>query len=342
VGWWDRVSSPSRRTRRLPPRALLGVAVVLTALAIPLFVGDRFWLNLLTLSWINLVAVLGLVLLFGHANQISFGHAAFVGIGAYVSGLATMELGVSLLVSVPLAMAVGWVVGYALARPVLRLHGLALAMATLALGELFFIVFRELSITGGANGLPGISPLVFGPLDLTAPEGAYWGTLAVALATAVLCHNVIRSRVGRCLRAIGSAPTAATVSGIDAASYKAAIFAFSTSLAALSGALYAHYVTFISSDSFGLPLSILLVIMVVVGGVRSLWGAAAATVGLTILPGYLGGYGEYSGLIYGALLVLVFMYLSGGVAGLVETVNQELTRLSVPKRPQRSTPAETR
>jgi branched-chain amino acid transport system permease protein len=317
------------------------VLVVLAALALPLVVGDRFWLNLLTLSWINLIAVLGLVLLFGHANQISFGHAAFVGIGAYVSGLTTIELGFSLLVSVPLAMAVGWVVGYALARPVLRLHGVALAMATLALGELFFVVFRELSITGGANGLPGIPGLALGPIDLTAPDAAYWGTLVVALVTATLCHNVIRSRVGRCLRAIGSSPTAATTSGIDASAYKAGIFAFSTSLASLSGALYAHYVTFVSSASFGLPLSILLVIMVVVGGLKSLWGAAAATVGLTVLPGYLGGYGEYSGLIYGALLVVTFMYLPGGVAGLVERLAAAVPGLDVPKRPRRSTPVET-
>lgn len=308
------VRGGSAPQRRPAGRAVPGVLVVVLAL-VPLLVTSRYWMNLVTLAGIYIVLALGLSLLFGFAGQVSFGHAGFFGIGAYVSALSTIHLAVSPWVGMILGTLAAAAVGFVIGRPLLRLRGLSLAMGTLAFGEIMAVLFRELGVTGGPVGLSGIAAPALGSLVLDGQASYYWLVLLLVLATFVLSRNLLRSAPGRALVALGGSEAAAETSGIDTAALKSRIFTYSAALAGLAGALYAHYTSFISSDTFTLNLSILMVVIVVVGGLRSLWGAAVGAVLLTTLPAYLGTFEKYSSLLYGLLLIVVFMYLPNGIVG---------------------------
>jgi branched-chain amino acid transport system permease protein len=297
--------------------ALLAAALV----ALPLS-GSKVWLNLAVLSLIYFVLTAGLTLLFGYAGQWSFGHAGFFGIGAYVSALAAPHAGVWIgIAAAPLAAAF---VGYAIGRPILRLKGLSLGLATLAFGEIMHILFTELPFTRGAIGISDIpSPRIAG-FVLDTPRSYYVLVLLVAAAVLALSHNIGRSHVGRALRALGANESAARVAGVDVAAAKSAIFAYSAALAGLSGALYAHYVTYISADSFRTDFSILMVVIVAVGGKDSFWGALLGAVFLNVAQQLLRTQGQYAMLLYGVLLILVFMYMPAGLIGLLRTSRTRL------------------
>lgn len=303
----------------LAGRSARGVLLVVLAL-VPLMVESSYWMNLLTLAGIYLVLALGLSLLFGFAGQVSFGHAGFFGLGAYVSALSTLHWGIGAWLGMALATLASAAVGFLIGRPILRLRGLSLAMGTLAFGEIMTVLFRELEVTGGPIGLPGIAVPSIGTFSIDSQETYYWLVLVVAVAVFVLSRNTLRSGVGRSLVALGGSEGAAEVSGIDTAGLKTRIFTYSAALAGLAGALYAHYITFISSDTFTLNFSILMVVIIVVGGLHSLWGAAVGALLLTTLPAYLGTYEKYSTLIYGLLLIAVFMFLPNGIVGALDGI----------------------
>jgi branched-chain amino acid transport system permease protein len=306
------------------PHPATWIATVAVLAAIPLAVHSRFWLNLLIFIGIYLIVALGLTLLVGYANQISFGHGGFFGIGAYTSALLGVNAGVPAWVGFACAAAAGTLVGYAIGRPILRLRGLSLAMATLAFGQIMFILFTQLPITKGPIGISGIPSPTIGSFSVDTPEQWYWLVLAFVLAVFVLTRNIAGSHVGRALRALGSSERAAQTTGIDTTALKTTVFAYSAGLAALAGALYAHYVSFISADSFTLDFSILMVVIVAVGGLQSLWGAVVGAVFLTFVPEYLRGYDRYAVLLYGALLTAVFLYFPRGLFGLMTSAADEL------------------
>ena len=253
----------------------------------PLLLSDNYWLHLSVFIGIYFVLSMGLTLLFGYANQLSLGHAGFFGLGAYVSALCVMRADLPAWLGMLLGTMAAWAIGFAIGRPILRLHGLSLAMATLALGQIMYILFTELPITNGSIGLAGIPHPAFGSVALDSDGKHYWLVALAALAAAAFSHNVARSHVGRALRALDSNENAAQVVGIDVPSYKTMIIAYSAALAGLSGSLYAHYVTYISSDSFRPELSILILTIIAVGGRKSFWGALLGAAFLTIVPQYL-------------------------------------------------------
>jgi len=298
---------------RVTALALTAVALV----AFPLAVSSKVWLNLAVLSGIYLVLTAGLVLLFGYAQQWSFGHAGFFGFGAYVSALSAPHAGVW--TGMAAGTVAAWVLGYAIGRPILRLKGLSLALATLAFGEIMHILFTELRITNGAIGISGIPSPSIGGIELDTPRAYYWLVAAVACAVLVFSHNICRSHVGRALRALGGNEAAAKVAGINIAEAKAQVFAYSAALAGLAGALYAHYFTFISADSFRSDFSILMVVIIAVGGKDSLWGAALGSIFLTVAMQVLRVQSQYAMLFYGLLLIIVFMYLPGGLVSLARS-----------------------
>jgi branched-chain amino acid transport system permease protein len=295
---------------------------------LPILVRSLFWLTVMTFIGIYLIFTVGLTLLMGYANQISFGHGAFFGVGAYVSSLLAIRLHVPVPLAIVAATLAAAAAGYVVGRPIMRLRGLSLAMATFAVGQIGFILFTSLPITNGPLGLPGIPALTIGPLDLEDPKAFYWLVLLLAVAAFAFTRNIARSHVGRVLRAIGTSEVAASVTGINVAAYKVRIFTFSVALAGLAGAVYAHYISYISSDSFTLDLSILAVIMVAVGGIRSLWGAVAGAAFITVVPEYLRDYSQYSTLLYGFLLTMVFMYFPSGLVGLAASTADRLGSLS--------------
>ena len=190
-------------------------------------------------------------------------------------------------------------IAFLVGKPTLRLKGHYMAVATMGFGEILFIFFNELSpLTGGPSGLSGIPSLSFGGLVLEGKMYLYlvWTLLLILL---IISLNIINSRVGRALRAVHGSELAANAMGVDAAQYKIQVFVLSAVYASMAGSLYAHFVTFISPSSFNLMVSILLLMMVVVGGAEDIWGALLGTMILTLLPEYLRGLEDYEVLAYG-------------------------------------------
>lgn len=299
---------------------------LLFAVLLPLGIEDRFWMNLFILAGIFIPLALGMTLLFGYTNLVSFGHGGFFAVGAYTSALLTVKAGWSVWLAMAAAIVAAAIVGYVVARPILRLKGLSLAMATLAFGQMVFILVQQLSVTGGPIGLSGIPAPELGGIDFGELRNYYWLVLAVAVVAFLATRNIAISALGRAYRALGASDPAARALGLHTGGLKAQAFTYSAALAGLAGALYAHYFSFISSDTFGLDLSIMAVIMVVVGGRYNLWGAVVGAIVITFLREYLRSYEEYSELVYGLLLILVFMAAPDGIVGIAGRIRRWLGR----------------
>lgn len=320
-------SKSENRLGRLPDRRLWFVPAAALLAVYPFAITSRFWLNVAVFVCIYIILAAGLTLLFGYANQVSFWHAGFYGTGAYVSALTTIHFKISVWLGLLLGMLAAAALGYVIGRPILRLQGLSLAMATFAFGLIMGVLFTQLRITGGPNGLSGIPEPRIGPLVFDTAQQYYWLALAAALLTLAISHNIARSHVGRALRALGSGNQAAEVAGIDTASYKARVFAYSAGAAGFAGALYAHYITFVSDNSFSVDFSILVVVILAIGGRQTLWGAVVGAIFLTIVPEFLRqGAERYALLIYGIMLTVVFMYLPGGLVGVARLTLERVTR----------------
>jgi branched-chain amino acid transport system permease protein len=292
--------------------ALLGVV-----LAILLFSwlagGKEYYLSLLVFVGINSLMTMGLSMLMGYAGQISLGHAAFFGIGAYSSGILTTKYFFHPVGAFMIGIFLSALIAFLVGKPTLRLKGHYMAVATLGFGEILFIVFNELSsLTGGPSGLSGIPPLmIFGhPLEGATYLYLVWAFVILLL---VFSLNVINSRVGRALRALHGSELAAGAMGVDASRFKVQVFVLSAIYASTAGSLYAHFITFISPSSFSFMFSILLLMMVVVGGAETIWGALLGTLLLTLLPEYLRGLEDFEVLVYGAILMVVLLFMPQGI-----------------------------
>ncbi|MHB1340153.1 MAG: branched-chain amino acid ABC transporter permease [Coriobacteriia bacterium] len=266
--------------------ALIGPAFGIGIIAIaPLLTDDRYLLKVLTFVGLNVIVIAGLALLFGYAGQISLGHAAYVGLGAYTSGYLTTTHDAPWLLAVLAGTLVAAAGGFLLALPSLRLKGHYLAMATLGFNEIMSVLFVEArGLTGGNDGLSGIPYPSIGALTFDTPAANYLLVWGVAVAVLLLAANVVRTRPGRAMRALHGSELGASACGVDTTRLKVQVFTLSAALAGLAGALYAHAVGFVSPSTFGLDFSVLLVAMVVVGGTGSLAGPLFACVLLTLLP----------------------------------------------------------
>jgi branched-chain amino acid transport system permease protein len=272
-------------------------------------------LHLAILAGIYIILTISINLIIGYAGQVSLGHAAFYGIGAYASALVSLNWNFPFPAAALVAMLIAGICGLALGLPTLRLKEDYLAIVTLGFGVIVDLVFLNLDITGGPDGLPGIpSPSLFG-LSFRQP----WLYLVLVIFTLVLVliitYRLVDSYHGRALRAIRDHEITAQVMGINTPAYKVFIFTLAAALAGLAGSLYAHYITFINPESFGLHTSILILAMVVLGGMGSILGSVLGAVILTILPELLREVHAYQDLVYGALLVALLIWRPEGILG---------------------------
>ena len=260
----------------------------------------------------------GLNLLIGYAGQISLGHAGFYGLGAYGSAILAARYGwppLAALATATLAVAlVAWIVG----KPVLRLRGHYLAMATLGLGIIVSVVLAtEDGITGGPDGM-AVPPMTLGPWVLTGEKTWYWIVGVALVATVWLAQNLIGSPRGRAWRALHGSEVAASAIGIDPARHKLSAFVLSAAIAAAAGALTAHYAGFITPSKASFLHSIELVTMVVFGGMASSFGAVVGAAVLTTLPQLLTVFKEYEMVLYGALLMATMIFMPQGLVPTLE------------------------
>ncbi len=290
---------------------ILFAAVVLAA---PGYFKGGYLMNVLVFVGINTLLAVALNLLLGFAGQISLGHAAFFGLGAYLSGILTATHGWNpWLALVAAAVAVG-LLAFGIGFPILKLKGHYLAMATLGFGIIIYIVFNEyIDVTGGPSGLPGIPYLAIGGITFDSDVKSYYLVWGFTLAIILLCVNLAHSRIGRALRAIHDSEIAARVLGVNARLLKVQIFACSAVISAIAGSLYAHTVTFISPASFGFNFSVELVTMVIIGGLGSIYGSFLGAALLTLLPEFLRTFQDYDIVIYGLLLIVMTMFMPGGL-----------------------------
>jgi branched-chain amino acid transport system permease protein len=293
-----------------------GLVAFAAGLAVlPFATSNEYYLTVMIVGGFHTILTLGLNLLMGYAGQISLGHAAFYGISAYTTGILTASYGWPVPAGILAGVAVVVLVAWIIAIPTLKLRGHYLAMGTLGFGIIVYILVNEFTgLTGGPSGLTGIPRLGVGSLTVDSDRAFYAVVWLVVLGLFVLAQNLVRSRMGRALRAVHTSEAAASALGVDTGRTKTFVFVLSAAYAAVAGALYAHYITFISPGSFGFHASVQLVTMVVLGGMASLWGAVAGALFLTILPEVLRAVENVDVLVYGAILVLTMMYMPGGLA----------------------------
>jgi len=261
------------------------------------------------------IVAIGLSLLMGYAGQISLAHAAFVGIGAYSSGILTTHFNLSSPIALFLGIAVTSAIAFAIGVPSLRLKGHYLAMATLGFGVIVHIVFNEeVKWTGGPSGLVGIPGFGFGSWALKSTIHWYYFVWFWVALFVVLALNMVHSRIGRALRAIHEDDRAAEAMGVPTARYKLQIFVISAAMAAFAGSLYAHYVEFINPSSFDLVWSIKFILMVMVGGIQSIWGSLLGSLFLTFLGNeWLQVFADLEILIYGIILLVISLFFPDGL-----------------------------
>jgi branched-chain amino acid transport system permease protein len=289
------------------------VFAVIVLLA-PLAFKGGYLMNVLVFVGINTMLAIGLNLLLGFAGQISLGHAGFFGLGAYLSGILTATYGWNPWLAMPLAAAVTGVLAFLIGFPVLKLKGHYLAMATLGLGIIMYIVFNEtIDLTGGPSGLPGIPNFALGGIEFDSDVKNYYLVWSFVLIAILLSVNLANSRSGRALRAVHDSEVAARVMGVNARLLKVQVFALSAVISSVAGSLYAHTMTFISPASFGFNFSVELLTMVVIGGLGSIYGSFMGAALLTLLPEFLRSANDYDIIIYGGLLMLMVMFMPGGL-----------------------------
>lgn len=301
-------------------------AVALAAYAVlPLRVSD-YWLAVLDLAGIAAIGALGLNVLTGYAGQLSLGHAAFLGVGAYTGATVGASLGLPLPVWLAAAAAAGAVLGLAVGPFAARLKGHMLGIVTLALVFVAQHAFRNWTpVTGGTAGRTDLpSPAVPGTHD----QGWFWLSWALVALVAVLVANVVRSRPGRAMVAVRANEAAAATMGIDVSRTKTAAFVVSGALAASAGALYGSYKQFVSPEDFGLLLSIQFLAMVLVGGAGTLCGPVLGALFLTGLPHAVDRVMEASAgswitsaqvnqILFGGLVVAFVLWEPRGLAALL-------------------------
>ncbi len=304
---------------------LILLAVALVAFTLPLVLPGDYYVEVFLFMGINILVALGLSLLMGYAGQISLGHAGFYGLGAYISGALTAHLGWPVPLAAAVAIVATALVAAVIGWPTLRLKGHYLAMATLGLGIILYILFVQLrGITGGASGLSGIQPVHIGNFYLDTPIRYCYLVWSLVILAFLFSINLVKSRTGLALRALHYSEVAASTLGIDVARYKLQIFVFSCVLAALGGVLYAHYITFISPETFGFMYSIKLVVMIVLGGMYSLWGALLGGAFLSLLPEVLHRLEDMEVVVHGLILLLVLIFLPGGLVGLIQKIGEKI------------------
>ena len=323
--------------------------VLAAVLALPFIPGvPAFWVTLGNYAGIASIVAVGIVVLTGYGGMTSFGQATFMGFGAYITAILTTRYGVSPWLTLPVSLA-GAGMGAALIGAItLRLSGHYLALGTIAWSVSFYYLFGNLDVVGRNDGISGVPPLSVAGYALTSARDFFvviW--LGVGLSL-LLTHNLLDSRAGRAIRALRGGGAAAASFGVNLAGARMLAFVYAAVLAGLAGWLYAHLQRSVNPTPFGLNASIQYLLMAVVGGAGSMWGALLGAGLVTVvndqlqnlLPRLLGARGNYEVIVFGALLVLVLQTAPDGLWPLLRRGAGRARRLlSAAPLPGRALPA---
>lgn len=283
-----------------------------------------YLINLAVLVCINATLAITLNFIMGYAGIYSIAHAVFFGVGAYAAAYAAMHLSASLFVTLPLAMLIAGAVSVVLALPALRVRGEYFVAASLGLQVIAVTVFSEWkSVTGGMGGVTGIPPAELFGHAVVEPAQFLLLALVCLAAVIALTSVLLRSSFGRSLQAVRDSESAAKAAGKNVAAIKTLAVAVSAALAAVAGALYAHYIAFVNVESFTLDTSVLLMAMVIIGGTGTVLGPIVGAVLLMLLPSLFSymtflpatEISSIQQIAYGLAMVLLMLFRPGGLVG---------------------------
>ncbi|HEX3177893.1 MAG TPA: branched-chain amino acid ABC transporter permease [Methylomirabilota bacterium] len=297
-----------------PRRALLTACGLLLVGAWP-WLAPRYFVFLASVILVNAVVAIGLNLLSGYTNQLSFGHAGFLAVGAYTAAVLTLRApGLPVPITLVVAGLLTAAVGLAFGVPCVRLGGLYLTMATLAFGLVVTEVILNLdALTNGADGLR-VPAARLGTAALSTDAARYYLTATVAALMVAGAVNLVRTRTGRAFLAIRESEIAAEASGVPVRAYKTLAFGLSAFYTGVAGALFAFVVGFLSPDAFDLFLSVDFVVMIIVGGLGSVPGSIVGAAVVTLLYDGLAAFQNYRPLIFGTILIAGMLFMPGGVS----------------------------
>jgi ABC-type branched-subunit amino acid transport system permease subunit/ABC-type branched-subunit amino acid transport system substrate-binding protein len=289
------------------------------------WVAPRYFVFLASLIFANVVVALGLNLLSGYTNQLSFGHAGFLAIGAYTAALVAIHAPrVPVVLTLLAAGILTAVVGLAFGVPCLRLGGLYLTMATLAFGFVITEVILSLdTLTHGADGLR-VPALSLGAGGALGDTGRYYLTAVTAAVMVAAAVNLVRTRTGRAFLAIRESEVAAQASGVPVAAYKTIAFGLSAFYTGVAGGLFAFVVGFLSPDAFDVFLSVDFVVMIILGGLGSVPGSIVGAAIVTVLHDSLAAFQNYRPLIFGVILIACMRFMPGGIAAATRRISMRL------------------
>jgi len=292
---------------------LLQTIPVLILLAVPVVVTNNYVLNVLIMAGIWTLLASSLNIMIGLVGQLSMGHAAFYGIGAYISGLLSVRLGIPIWLGMPAAGLATTFLGYLIGKLTFRVRGSAFVLVTLGLGEVMRLVTNNwMSLTNGPLGLQGISPVKLFGVNFTYKYYYYFILLLVLLVSYII-WRIKNSRFGRAFIAMNENEPLANAVAIHSERFLVLAFMISTCIAGIAGSFYAHYVTFISPDLFLLSNTVTIVVMVIVGGKGTVLGPIVGAIIFTLLPEWLRAIDNYRMLIYGLILMFSILFMKRGI-----------------------------
>ncbi|HXH85140.1 MAG TPA: branched-chain amino acid ABC transporter permease [Candidatus Tectomicrobia bacterium] len=298
------------------PRRWGALAAAAVLLAAPLWLPNPYHLHIVIMAGIFTVLALSLNLLLGYTGQLSLGHAAFFGIGAYTSALLTLSLAWSFWLAMPAGVVAAGLAGWAIGRLALELRGAYFVLVTISFaGVISLVSVNWMELTNGPLGLPGIPPPSLAGIELRTKAQYYYVVLGAAALSYLVCHRLVRSRFGRAFVALRENEPLAESVGVDPTRTLVLAAVVSAGMAGLGGALYAHYTRFVSPEVFLFSYTVTMVVMVVAGGKGTLAGPVVGAVLFTVLPEALreAMSWQWQMLAYGVVLVLLVFFLPRGI-----------------------------
>ena len=302
-------------------RGIITTIVILSV--IPFLLQNSFHYEIAIMCMLNAVICIGLNMLVGYTGQISLGHGAFAGLGAYVAVILSTTFEFDPVLSIIISAIVLAALAFFISKPILKLEGHYLAMGTLAVGIIISIFLtNEDQLTGGPDGM-GVSE--FNILGYVFENDMQWYVLsAVFLVFSIWAlQNVVNSPFGRILRCIRDSETAAKAIGADVPYYKTYVFVISVVIATIAGSLYSYYTGFISPEESGFMRSIELVVMIVFGGLGRIYGAVIGAIIITALPQFLTFLHDYEHMVFGAIIIFVMIFMPKGIVSIFDVLKVE-------------------
>jgi len=310
-------AAPARRAGFFSAATIAKLVIIAILAVWPFFYQDLYTLSWMTFAGLSLMVVVSVYLIIAQAGQLSFGHAAFYGVGAYTAAILSVRYNVPTLLALLAGAALAGVIALVIGRPVLRLRYFYLALATIGLGIIFsVIVIQAAGVTGGTLGLAPVPPLDLFGFKIDTYFRQYYLVWIVALLILLFTERALGTRVGRALRAIATSEIAAETLGVRTANWKLIAFVASAIFCAIAGALYAFVLAAITPSAFAFSAAILPIIMMLIGGGGSIWGGLVGAVLMTWISNSLSGTQQWSGVIYSVIMILLLLFLPMGITGL--------------------------